>query len=170
MKKFKTNLSPIEYMKLSLKIQDFLHESVGDNTDYDSLHYIHGTMNYLLSNNFGNKDNQQGQIKFDFNKWMNSYSQLNQIERTHAKLEVLARVVNKISIKLDKPSETTKEQPLYDLEKWLGNTARRDSDDIILQGHDFVFTKNNEVRIQFYGFELILLPNGEYILNDTSGG
>ena len=29
---------------------------------------------------------------------------------------------------------------------------------------------NAEIQLQFCGFELILNPNGTYILNDTTGG
>ena len=58
------------------------------------------------------------------------------------------------------------------LTDWFGDEPS------VLVEHDIVPTiqawliklTNQEVVLQFHGFELILLPNGTYILNDTSGG
>lgn len=32
------------------------------------------------------------------------------------------------------------------------------------------YVRNNEVALQFWGWEIVLLPDGHYFINDTSGG
>jgi hypothetical protein len=59
-----------------------------------------------------------------------------------------------------------KEEPL------IGELLQSYSQEYIESGLHCSVTNNNEnnVKLQFCGWELVLLPDGTYYINDTSGG
>jgi len=83
------------------------------------------------------------------------------------------KIYSKIDKLINKPVETTNEQPLYDnLKEWFEDSLEEDKDYPNWKKiHTHIIRcSNNIVNFQFKGFELVLLPDGKYILGDTSGG
>ncbi len=63
---------------------------------------------------------------------------------------------------INKPVETTNEQPLYDLKTWFED---QEEENLIYYGNN-----GKDVEIQLYGMSIYLKPDGTYFLNDTTGG
>jgi hypothetical protein len=107
---------------------------------------------------------------------MNIIQKLKSFKKTSRKNDYITLKYNDIVniLKLiDKPVETTNEQPLYDnLKEWFEDSLEEDKDYPNWKKiHTHIIRcSNNIVNFQFKGFELVLLPDGKYILGDTSGG
>lgn len=101
------------------------------------------------------------------------------------KLKEGYKVINSVNIKqyetvyilelINKPVETTNEQPeKYNLEEWFGNQIEEIKDKNGYNHKHYTplkMTLNTEkAEMLFCGMELILLSDGTYILNDTTGG
>ena len=88
-------------------------------------------------------------------KYINKFDTIEQVDKI---------LIEDYIKKLQNGVETNKEQPKYDLNKWF-NDQKNIEYPLIRTNCSY----NNCTTIQLHGFEIILLENGTYILNDTTG-
>jgi len=108
-------------------------------------------------------------------KFANDYIAQNNLQNTLQAIAIKEFAICLDSQVINKPVETTNEQPLYsNLEEWFKDQIEEIKDKYGYMQKHFTpmarIVNNDKIIMLFCGFELILLPDGTYILTDTTGG